>query len=138
MRINLYKKLKSEFVWILFVCISFTSSLVLLNEYSKYEYSKPVNTSIIKAVENEDAGNEDSYQSNDFVLLQKLAAVLSRFFQSQFQPAISFTGLYPFKKDFISILLFPSICTSSRLIKPSEQFISIKLFVSVMIFPGFD
>ncbi|MGE5356303.1 MAG: hypothetical protein ACM3PT_08710 [Deltaproteobacteria bacterium] len=82
MRINLYKKLKSEFVWILFVCISFTSSLVLLNEYSKYEYSKPINTSIIKAVENEDAGNEDSYQSNDFVLLQKLAAVLSRFFQS--------------------------------------------------------
>lgn len=82
MRINLYKKLKSEFVWILFVCISFTSSLVLLNEYSKYEYSKPVNTSIIKAVENEDVGNEDSFQSNDFVLLQKLAAVMSRFFQS--------------------------------------------------------
>ena len=82
MHIKIYKKLKSEFIWIVFVCISLSSTVVLLNEYPKYDFSKSGNQSIEKTIKQEEALDDENFKSNDLLILKKLAGLLTLFIES--------------------------------------------------------
>ena len=79
---KLLKRLKSEMIWIVFVVISFSSSMYLINEYTKYDYKTINSVSVKEAVESEEAQEDGTYESNDFLILKGLSALISKFLKS--------------------------------------------------------
>ena len=74
--------MKSQMVWIVFVVVSFSSSAYLLNEYSKFDNKIYSSVAVKEVIESEDAQEIDNYESNDFLILKNLSAIILKFLQS--------------------------------------------------------
>jgi hypothetical protein len=69
-------------VWIVFVVVSFSSSAYLLNEYSKFDNKIYSSVAVKEVIESEEAKEIDNYESNDFLILKNLSAIILKFLQS--------------------------------------------------------
>lgn len=74
--------MKSQMVWIVFVVVSFSSSAYLMNEYSKYDNNTYSSVAVKEFMESEESQKEDKYESNDFLILKNLSALILKFLQS--------------------------------------------------------
>ncbi|MBK7094563.1 MAG: hypothetical protein IPH57_05755 [Saprospiraceae bacterium] len=79
---KLYKTIKSQLVWIVFVVVSFSSSAYLFNEYSKFDNKIYSSVAVKEVIESEEAKEIDNYESNDFLILKNLSAIILKFLQS--------------------------------------------------------
>lgn len=72
---KLFRKVRTNIFWIVFVFISFTSSGFLMNEYSKHESSGFTSITIKEVMDREETKGDRTYESNDQLILQFIAAV---------------------------------------------------------------
>jgi len=71
-------KIRKNLFWVVFVFISFLSSGFLVNEYSNQESSGFTSISIKEALDKEDSKSDRTFESNDQLLLQFVAAVFTK------------------------------------------------------------
>lgn len=79
---KLLSKIKVNFVWIVFVVVSFFSTIYLTGEFMNVQNYNNLSIKQSTTITNDRSEDNSEYESNDHQIIETIGAILLKFFKS--------------------------------------------------------